>query len=77
MQTFKQLREWVDAGLPMMWNDPDPIIGNDYTICRIEDLEELQGDLTDEEMEDVPILIEYNNGGSEAQVFLNEIDRLE
>lgn len=76
MRTFRQLVDWVEAGKPMMWSDPDPIIGNDYTISRIEDLKELQADLTDEEMVDVPILIEYNNGGSEAQVYLHEIDRL-
>ncbi len=52
----------------LKWNDPDPIEGNDYTITYIEDL----SGLTNEEMEDYPVLIQYG-GGSEAQVYLSEI----
>ncbi len=52
----------------LKWNDPDPIEGNDYTITYIEDL----SGLTDEEMEDCPVLIQYG-GGSEAEVYLSEI----
>lgn len=65
MKTIEELnRAWVN-NLILVWNDPDPIKGNDYTISYIEDLNDLD--------EDSPILIQYNNGGSEAQVFLHEI----
>jgi hypothetical protein len=65
MKTIEELkRAWVN-NLILVWDDPDPIKGNDYTISYIEDLSDLE--------EDSPILIQYNNGGSEAQVFLHEI----
>lgn len=65
MKNFKELNNaWLD-NKKLIWNDPDPIEGNDYTISFIEDLKELD--------EDSPILIQYNQGGSEAQVFLHEI----
>lgn len=52
----------------LIWNDPDPIEGNDYTISWIEELVYLY-----DEDNTTPILIQYNNGKSEAQVFLHEI----
>ena len=69
MKNLKELNKAVKDGKKLVWNDPDPINGNDYTISFIEDL----SDLEEEDMDDYPILIQYNNGGSEAQVFLHEI----
>ena len=54
----------------MVWNDPDPIEGNDYTIWFIEDIDD---DVEEADMVDYPILIQYGGGGSEAQVYLHEI----
>lgn len=66
METFDQLDVAIRNKVPLIWNDPDPIEGNDYTITWI-DTEDLTGlDKHD------PILIQYG-GGSEAQVFLHEI----
>ena len=66
MKTLAELKEAVAAGVPLVWNDPDPIEGNDYTITFIEDIDEEVFD------EDYPILIQYG-GGSEAEVYLHEI----
>ena len=68
MKTIKELITAIEYGKPLVWNDPDPIEGNDYTISYIEDLESIE----DFERH-TPILIQYNGGGSEAQVFLHEI----
>lgn len=62
---INKLREAVKNNVPLQWNDPDPIEGNDYTIIYIEPLEEDFDDFT-------PILIQYG-GGSEAQVYASEI----
>ena len=64
MKSIIELRCAVDTKEPLVWNDPDPIKDNDYTISWIEDL---YFDIEE------PILIQYNNGKSEAQVFLHEI----
>ena len=66
METIKQLITAIEYGKPLVWNDPDPIEGNDYTISWIEGI-------TSDMDEHTPILIQYNDGGSEAQVFLHEI----
>ena len=58
-------------GKTMVWNDPDPIEGNDYTITHIEDLTQFE-EFSEEELADCPILIQYG-GGSEAEVYLSEI----
>jgi len=68
MITIQQLKDDWKEGKKLLWNDPDPIEGNDYTISWIEDLSDIE-----EIDEFTPILIQYNNGGSEAQVFLHEI----
>jgi hypothetical protein len=65
MKNFKELNNALLSNKVLIWNDPDPIEGNDYIISFIEDLEDLD--------EDSPIFIQYNQGGSEAQVFLHEI----
>ena len=66
MKKLAELKQAVAKEKELVWNDPDPIQGNDYTISFIEDIEEADG-------VDYPILIQYNNGRSEAQVYLHEI----
>jgi hypothetical protein len=69
MKTLAELKQAVADKKELVWNDPDPIDGNDYTICFIEDVED---DVEEADMVDYPILIQYG-GGSEAQVYLHEI----
>jgi hypothetical protein len=69
MKTLAELKQAIAENKTLVWNDPDPIEGNDYTISFIEDLSEIE----EEDMRGFPILIQYNNGGSEAQVYLHEI----
>ena len=45
----------------LIWNDPDPIEGIDYTIVSFQ------------QINDEIALIQYNQGQSEAEVFLHEI----
>jgi hypothetical protein len=66
MKSIQELKEAISNHVELVWNDPDPIKGNDYIISYIEQID-------DEFDEYTPILIQYNNGGSEAQVFLHEI----
>lgn len=66
MRSLKELKKAIKNKTPLVWNDPDPIPGNDYTITFIEEIDEEDFDT------DMPILIQYG-GGSEAQVFLHEI----
>lgn len=73
MKTIAELRQAVAEGKKLYWNDPDPIEGNNYNICFIEVIDALEDELTDIELMDCPILIQYNDGGSEAEVFLHEI----
>ncbi len=68
MTTIKELQTAWENKVPLIWNDPDPIESNDYTISYIENLIYL-----DEEYLSSLILMQYNNGGSEAKVFLHEI----
>lgn len=64
--TTEQIRQALKDNKVLIWNDPDPIKGNDYTISFIEEI--------DDEFEyGTPILIQYNKGLSETQVFLHEI----
>jgi hypothetical protein len=68
MKTFKELQTAIDNKIPLAWNDPDYIKGNDYTISYIEPLQE-------DFDRDTPILIQYGKG-SEAEVYLHEIIKL-
>lgn len=65
MKTINELKTAIQNNVPLVWNDPDPIEGNDYTITYIEplvdDIDEYSG-----------IFIQYGNG-SEAEVYLHEI----
>lgn len=63
--TKTALKTAIKNNTPLVWNDPEPIPGNDYTITAIHT--EL-----DEIYVDTPILITYG-AGSEAEVFLSEI----
>ena len=68
--TFKQLKTRLQNNEKIMWNDSDPVIGNDYLITDI------YWDEESDENEDTPILIKYNNGNSEAEILINEIHRV-
>jgi len=70
MKNVIELKQALSENKQLVWNDPDPIKGNDYTINFIEDIDE---DVDDDDMVDYPILIQYNDFGSEAQVYLHEI----
>ena len=65
MKSLNELKEAIKNKIQLVWNDPDPIPGNDYTITYIEPLVEDIDDYS-------PILIQYGKG-SEAQVYLHEI----
>lgn len=62
MATLQGLTQELKNGATLVWNDPDPIEGNDYTIVSIK------------ELNDEIALIQYNQGLSEAEVFLHEIN---
>jgi hypothetical protein len=64
---LEQLIYCIDNNVPLEWNDPDSIKGNDYTITYIENINIEDFD------NHTPILIHYNNGVSKAEVFLHEI----
>lgn len=70
MKNLKELKEAISSKATLVWNDPDPIDGNDNTISFIEPLEDIEDD---EDISDYPILIQYNEGMSEAEVFIHEI----
>lgn len=70
MRSLAELKQAIADKKELVWNDPDPIKGNDYTINFIEEIDE---EFNDDDFVDYPILIQYNNFGSEAQVFLHEI----
>jgi len=76
MENFNQLIKAINNKRPLVWNDPCPIEGNDYTITKIENIENLLKDFDESEWEDIYddliILIQYG-GGSEAEIFLTEI----
>lgn len=63
--TYKEVVAAMRVGTPLIWNDPNPIEGNDYTITMVREM-------IDGEDDDSPILIQYGDG-SEAEVFLHEI----
>lgn len=68
MNKLDEIREHMIMGGDVVWNDPDPIMGNDYRVVHIEDIYD------DEDICALtPILIRYNGGRSEAEVFLYEL----
>ena len=70
MRSLADLKQAVAENKQLVWNDPDPIKGNDYTINFIEDIDD---EFNDDDFSMYPILIQYNDFGSEAQVYLHEI----
>lgn len=70
MRTITDLKQALSENKQLVWNDPDPIKGNDYTINFIEDIDE---EFDNDDFSMYPILIQYNDFGSEAQVYLHEI----
>ena len=69
MKTLQDLKQAIAENKTLVWNDPDPIDGNDYTITFIEDID---SEFDEDDFSMYPILIQYG-GGSEAQVYLHEI----
>lgn len=67
MRNIGELKKAVAENKPLIWNDPEPIQGNDYNITYVEPLDDFDDDETD-----IPILIHYG-GGSEAEVLVSEI----
>lgn len=70
MKSLEELKQAIADKKELVWNDPDPIEGNDYTINFIEDIDD---EFEEDFDEYCPILIQYNDFGSEAQVYLHEI----
>jgi len=69
MRNYKELEQAIKNNITLVWNDPDFIEENDYTITFVEDL----SDIDEEDLDDnYPILIHYGEG-SEAEVYLHEI----
>ena len=68
MKNFEELRNSIKNGIPIVWNNPEPIDGNDYTISHIDYIE--QSNTWDINL---PIIVQYNNGASESEIFLHEI----
>ena len=66
---YKELQQAIENKTPIIWNDPLPIEGNDYTISCI-DLPKWEDDFDEN---DLIILIQYNDGGSEAEVLIHEL----
>lgn len=70
MNSFKELKQAIKDIKTLVWNDPDPIKGNDYIITYIEPLDEIDDD---EDIRGYPILIQYGCTHAEAEVTVNEI----
>ena len=68
---LSKIREALNSKTPLVWNDPDPIEGNDYTINLIADMPSKE-ECNDLEGEDWILTIQYG-GGSEAEVYPSEI----
>ena len=70
---YRTLKNAIENNIPLVWNDPDPIEGNDYTITAVYEMPDEQEIQEDPAMwEDWILLIHY--GGSEAEVLPHEID---
>ena len=70
MKNIIELKQALSENKRLVWNDPDPIKGNDYTINFIEDIDE---EFDNDDCSMYPILILYNDFGRVAQVYLHEI----
>jgi hypothetical protein len=61
---WDELKNHFKNGGKVIWEDLDPIEGNDYVLSYLQDY------FIDSY---VPITIQYNNGKSEAQVYFHEL----
>jgi hypothetical protein len=68
MKTFEELKHAIDNNIPLVWNDPHSIYEKNHIISHVDYIENC-GDWVNY----LPILIQYNEGKSEAEVFLSEI----
>ena len=68
MKTFQELKEAIKNNIPLVWNDPDFINGNDYTITYIEDLNYIDEDDNDEAEDKAAVLtiVSYKDEVEEA-----------
>ena len=72
MKTIKDLKELIKQAKEshrfLMWNDPESIDGNSYSISYLD----VHQSSTDDD-EDEIVYIRYNDGMSEAHVYVSEI----
>ena len=59
-----------ESGSPLVWNDPDPIDGNDYTIRSISYIDDEMATI---QYGDNSIMFDSEPCFSEAEVFISEI----
>lgn len=72
MKNLSAFRKELAENRKFFWCDPQPIQDNNYLITSIA---EIPSDITEGEIRDYPILIQYG-GGSEAEVLLAEIKKV-
>ena len=65
MENIREVKEAVISQQKMVWNDPDPIDGNDYTVQKIWNIDEETA------------IIQYGEDNSEylseAEVYISEL----
>lgn len=66
----EQIIEMFESGSPLVWNDPDPIDGNDYTIRSISYIDDEMATI---QYGDNSIMFDNKPCFSEAEVFISEI----
>jgi hypothetical protein len=78
MEKALKILNALQNGTPMLWNDPSPIDDNDYRITSIFGLEGLIKEFKNDDLDesDCIVLIQYG-GGSEAEVYISEIEIIE
>ena len=69
---LSEIRYAIKNDIPMIWNDPEPIEGNDYIINDIIDVPSPE-ECDDLDGHDWILTIKYNKGISEAEVYPYEI----
>lgn len=77
MQSLVELKRALEKGYTLIWNDPEPIEGNDYTVSEVFGMDELEACAEyDPSLSGTPIDIHYGDG-SEAGVYLSELEAKE
>lgn len=71
MRTVIELKEAIAKRKTLYWNDPDPS-GNEF-MEKINFIEDINPEFDEDDFSMYPILIQYNDFKSEAQVYLHEI----